>query len=160
MVWEDKSLDAKFINPFLIAFTGVMPQVGFVNIVRGKICSKEQFVDSLGVSVQVGVKSQSDGNIVFNMSEQTAKKISSVMMMGTVINTIDDMAKSAVCEVFNMVVSHASTSLNKEGFMVKVNPPIFLQDNTKIQVCNSTYIAIEMIVDNCPVEMSIGLNAG
>lgn len=153
-------MDAKFINPFLNAFTGVVPQVGFVNVIRGKIFTKEQFVDSLGVSIQVSMKSQSDGNVIFNMSEQTAKTITSVMMMGQPVEIIDDMAKSAVCELVNMIVSHASTSLNQTGFAVKINPPSFLQGNTKVKVCNSTYIGIEMIVDNCPIEIAIGLNAG
>jgi len=151
-------LDAKFINPFLNAFTGVVPQVGFVNVIRGKIFTKEQFVDSLGVSIQVSMNSQSDGNIIFNMTEQTAKTISSVMMMGKPVDSIDDMAKSAVCELVNMIVSHASTSLNQTGFIVKINPPSFLQGNAKVKVCNSMYIGIEMIVDSCPIEMSIGLN--
>ena len=156
-------MDAKFINPFLSAFIGVVPKVGFKNIVRGKIFTKEQFVDSLGVSIQVGMSSQSDGNIIFNMTEQTAKTISSVMLrrvtMDT-IDTIDEMAESAICELVNMIVSHASTSLNQIGFIVKINPPSFLQGNGKVAVCNSTYIAVEMIVDNCPIEMAIGLNAG
>jgi chemotaxis protein CheX len=153
-------LDAKFINPFLNAFTGVVPQVGFVNIVRGRIFTKDQFVDNLGVSIQVSMSSQTDGNIIFNMTEQTAKTISSVMMMGKAVTIIDDMAKSAVCELVNMIVSHASTSLSQTGFAVKINPPSFLQGNTKVKVCNSTYIGIEMIVDNCPIEIAIGLNAG
>jgi chemotaxis protein CheX len=157
---EEEVLDAKFINPFLNAFTGVGPQVGFVNIIRGKIFTKEQFVDSFGISIQVGINGQSDGNIIFNMTEQTAKTISSVMMMGRPVDTIDDMAKSAVCELVNMIVSHASTSLNQTGVSVKINPPSFLQGNIKVKVCNSTYIGIEMIVDNCPIEMSIGLNVG
>jgi chemotaxis protein CheX len=80
-------------------------------------------------------------------------------MMGRPVDTIDDMAKSAVCELVNMIVSHASTSLNQTGFAVKINPPSFLQGNTKVKVCNSTYIGIEMIVDNCPIEISMGLNA-
>lgn len=160
MRWEEENLDAKFINPFLNAFTGVVPKVGFVSVVRGKVFTKEQFVDSLGVSIQVGMKCQGDGNIIFNMTEQTAKTICSVMMMGKPIDTIDDMAKSAVCEMVNMIVSHASTSLHQIGFAVRINPPSFLQGNGRVKVCNSTYIGIEMIIDNCPIEISIGLNAG
>lgn len=153
-------MDAKFINPFLSAFIGVVPKVGFTNVVRGKIFTKEQFVDSLGVSIQVGMSSQSDGNIIFNMTEETAKTISSVMLRRVTMDTIDEMAESAICELVNMIVSHASTSLNQIGFTVKINPPLFLQGNGRVAVCNSTYIAVEMIVDNCHVEMAIGLNAG
>ena len=153
-------MDAKFINPFLSAFIGVVPKVGFTNIVRGKIFTKEQFVVNLGVSVQVGMSSQSDGNIIFNMTEQTAKTISSVMLRRGTAEAIDEMAESAICELVNMIVSHASTSLNQIGFTVKINPPLFLQGNGKITVCNSTFIAVEMIVDNCSIEMAIGLNTG
>ena len=153
-------MDAKYINSFLSAFIGVVPKVGFKNIVRGKVFTNEKFVDSLGVIIQVGMSSQKDGNIIFNMTEQTVKTISSVMLKREKVDTIDDMMKSAVCELVNMIVSHASTSLNQIGFLVKINPPSFLQGNGKVVVCNSTYIAVEMVVDNCPIEISIGLNDG
>jgi chemotaxis protein CheX len=153
-------LDARFINPFLSAFAGVVPQVGFKDIVRGKIFTKEQFVDSLGISIQVSMTNQTGGNIVFNMTEETAKTVSSIMMMGAAVETMDDMAKSAVCELVNMIVSHASTSLNQTGFMVKLSPPSLLQGETQVKVCNNTYLGIEMIIDKCPIEISIGLNAG
>jgi chemotaxis protein CheX len=72
---------------------------------------------------------------------------------------MDDMAKSAVCELVNMIVSHASTALNQTGFMIQIAPPSLLQGDTQVTVCNSTYLGIEMIIDKCPIEISIGLNA-
>lgn len=151
-------MDAKFINPFLSALTTVMPQVGFKNVARGKIFTKEQFVDSLGVTVQVAITSQPGGNVIFNMSEQTAKKLCSTMMMGMPVESLDDVAQSAVSELANMIVSNATTALNQGGFAVKIASPVIALGGGAVKVNNAVYIAIEMVIDEFPMLLAIGLN--
>lgn len=152
-------MDAKFINPFLSALTTVMPQVGFKNVARGKIFTKEQFVDSLGVTVQVAITSQPGGNVILNMSEQTAKKLCSTMMMGMPVERLDDVAQSAVSELANMIVSNATTALNQEGFAVKIASPVIALGAGTVKVNNAVYIGIEMVIDEFPMLLAIGLNS-
>ena len=75
-------MDAKLVNPFIDAFTTVMPQMGFQEPKRTKMSVKDKVAESLGVSVIVGFTKQIRGNVVYNMSEDTAKYIASTMMMG------------------------------------------------------------------------------
>ncbi len=152
-------MDANFINPFLSALTNVMPQLGFKSVARGKIFTKEQVVDSLGVTIQVAITSQPGGNVIFNMSEQTAKKLSSTMMMGMPVDNFDDVAQSAVGEMANMVISNATTALNQGGFSIKIASPVIALGAGTVKVNNAVYIGIEMIVDEVPVQLAIGLNA-
>ena len=70
-------MDAKLVNPFIDAFTTVMPQMGFQEPKRTKMSVKEKIAESLGVSVIVGFTKQIRGNVVYNMSEDTAKYIAS-----------------------------------------------------------------------------------
>ena len=75
-------MDAKLVNPFVDAFTSVMPQMGFPEPKRAKLYVRERNAVSRGVSVIVGFTKQIRGNVVYNMSEDTAKYIASTMMMG------------------------------------------------------------------------------
>ncbi|WP_371379890.1 chemotaxis protein CheX [Sporomusa aerivorans] len=151
-------MDARFVNPFIVALTTVLPQLGFKSIVRGKLYAKEQFIDSQGVLVNVQLTNQVSGNVAFTMSQDSAKRISSVMMMGMAVESFDDVAQSALCEMINMVTSNAVNSLNKEGLAVGLVPPALSQDSAPLKICNSSFIGIEMIIDELPLQIGIGLN--
>ena len=150
-------MDARFVNCTIAALLSVLPQLGFKNVVRGKVFAKEQFIDSLGVAVNV-VTSQPAGNIVFNMTEESAKRLSSVMLNGAAVEELDDLAQSTICEMVNMVSSNAANSLNKSGIEIQLASPALAQCNSKVRVCNSNYIGIEMAVDELMIEIGIGLN--
>ena len=116
-------MDAKLVNPFVDAFTAVMPQIGFAEPKRTKMGVKAQNAVSLGVSVIVGFTKQIRGNIVYNMSEDTAKFIASTMMVGMPIENFDDMAQSAISEMSNMLTATAATNLAGMGLEVDISTP-------------------------------------
>ena len=63
-------MDAKLVNPFVDAFTTVMPQMGFPEPKRLKMNVRDKNAISKGVSVIVGFTKQIRGNVVYNMSER------------------------------------------------------------------------------------------
>ena len=73
------AMDAKLVNPFIDAFTSVLPMMGFPTPSRKGMGLKSIVVDSLGVTIMVGFTRQLRGNVVYNMSEETAKHIASTM---------------------------------------------------------------------------------
>ena len=83
-------MDAKLINPFVDAFITVMPMLGFPEPTRTKLYAASARAKSLGVSVLVGFTKQIRGNVVYNMSEDTAKFIASTMMMGMPVESFDE----------------------------------------------------------------------
>ena len=95
-------MDAKLVNPFVDAFTTVMPQMGFPEPKRVKMGVQNTNAVGLGVSVIVGFTKQIRGNVVYNMSEDTAKFIASTMMMGMPVAEFDAMAQSAISEMSNI----------------------------------------------------------
>jgi len=151
-------VDARFVNPFIAALSNVLPQMGFKNVVRGKLFSKDQFIDNQGVLVNVQLTNNVTGNVAFTMTEESAKKLSSTIMMGMPVVQFDAMAQSALCEMINIVTSNAAISLNKEGFGVSLVPPALSQNTPKLKICNTNYIGIEMFIDELHVEVGIGMN--
>ena len=68
-------MDAKLVNPFIDALVSVLPQMGFEVPQRSGMSVKNQTCKSLDVSIIVGFTKGLRGNIVYNMSEETAKYI-------------------------------------------------------------------------------------
>lgn len=151
-------MDVKLINPFVDAVATVMPQLGFQNISRGKLALKEQYVSSQGVTVLIGMTNQVRGNIAYNMSEETAKSIASVMMMGMPVEKMDELAQSAISELVNMVTASAAINFEKQGMNVDISPPsLALGEDFKIKVSSTKYLALELMVDSKSIELNIGL---
>lgn len=151
-------MDAKMINPFIEAIMHIMPQLGFQNIVKGNILVKDQFMESKGVTVLVGLTDDMRGNVAYNMTEDTAKKIASTMMMGMPVAEMDEMAQSAISELTNMVTGNAATNFAKYQLKVDISPPtLVVGSDFKAKVSSSKFIVVEMIIDSLPIELNVGL---
>jgi chemotaxis protein CheX len=151
-------LDVKMINPFIDAIMTIMPQLGFQNIVKGKLSVGDQFVESKGITILVGLTDQLRGNIAYNMTEETAMQIASKMMMGMPVAVLDDLAQSAISELTNMVTGNAATSFEKEGLRVDISPPsLVVGEKFRVKVSSTKFLIVEMIVDSLVMELNIGL---
>ena len=153
-------MDAKLINPFLEAVTTILPQLGFKEINRGGISVKEQMLESHGVTVLIGITKGVQGNVAYNMSADTAKKVASTMMMGMPICEIDDMAQSAISEMVNMVTPNAAINFEKLGMVVDISPPSMVVGAAcSVGVSSSKYLALNLMVDSELIELNIGLGS-
>jgi len=152
-------LDVKMINPFIEAIMNIMPQLGFQNITKGKVSVGDQFMMSKGVTVLVGLTDEMRGNVAYNMTEETAKKIASIMMMGMPVAAMDEMAQSAIAELTNMVTGNAATNFEKSGLKVDILPPnLVVGADFKAQVSCNKFLIVEMIVDSLLLELNIALS--
>ena len=151
-------MDAKLVNPFVDAFVAVMPQMGFPEPKRVKMNVKTKNAVSLGVAVIVGFTKQLRGNIVYNMSEDTAKYIASTMMMGMPVETFDEMAQSAISEMSNMLTANAATNLTGLGLDVDISTPsLSIVPSFQVKFSDSTYLTVEMELDGRLVELDIAV---
>ncbi|CUH96561.1 hypothetical protein P22_2651 [Propionispora sp. 2/2-37] len=151
-------MDASFVNPFIAAISSVLPQLGFKTVERTKVFPKDQYIEALGVTINVGLANQVTGNVVFNMTVEAARGLSSTIMMGAAVNQLDSMAQSALCEMANMVAANAANALNNEGMAIQLAPPALSQSTSQFKVCNGSCIVFEMLADNQPFQIGIGVN--
>ena len=152
-------MDAKLVNPFVDAFTTVMPQMGFPEPKRNKLYVREKNAVSLGVSVVVGFTKQIRGNVVYNMSEETAKVIASTMMMGMPVAEFDTMAQSAISEMSNMLTANAATNLTSMGFEVDISTPsLTIGKDFQVKISDAQYLTVEMALGDYMVELDIAVD--
>ena len=151
-------MDAKLVNPFIDAFTAVMPQIGFPEPKRAKVTVKQKNAVSLGVSVIVGFTKQIRGNVVYNMKEDTAKFIASTMMMGMPVAAFDAMAQSAISELSNMLTANTATNLTGMGLEVDISTPsLTIGEGFSLKISEGQFLTIEMDLSVHTVELDIAV---
>ncbi len=151
-------MDAKLVNPFVDAFATVMPQLGFPEPKRLKMGVKTKNAVSLGVAVIVGFTKQIRGNVVYNMSEDTAKFIASTMMMGMPVAEFDAMAQSAISELSNMLTANAATNLTGMGLEVDISTPsLSIGQDFQVKISDDNYLTVEMDLSGHIVELDIAV---
>jgi chemotaxis protein CheX len=116
-------MKAEYINPFLESAGIVLEQLINVRPVPGRLAIKEVKFAEEHVWIQIGMSGQMQGDIVFGIHEQVALKIVSAMMGGFLVTQMDDMARSAISELGNMISGNASTILSNQGIRIDITPP-------------------------------------
>ena len=122
-------MDARLINPVIDSFREILPQLGFVDIQRGKLSMGSNSVESLGVTVIIGMTKDLRGSVAYNMSENTAKAIASTMMGGMPVDQFDELPQSAISELVNMVTANSAIRFEQLGLDVDISPPSLVVGN-------------------------------
>lgn len=141
-------MDVNLINPFIAAVTGVLPQLGFQSVSRKGLSLGNKKIKTSGVVLNLGIIGDKTGNVVYVISEETAKKIASTMMMGMPVNELDDMAKSAVSEMSNMITANSTINFSNDGVNVDISVPTTIYgDDIEIEMSKSQVITVVFDVD-------------
>jgi chemotaxis protein CheX len=151
-------MDVKYILPFLESLKSILEQLGVGDIKRGSMQKYDIMHVNTDITAVVGVVGQIRGNIAYSMSEATAKKIVSAMMMGMPVEQLDIMGRSAIGEFSNMVTGNASILLSNNGIGVDITPPsiIFGRDIYFI-ISSVETLSIDMETSLGKIEVNIGL---
>lgn len=149
-------MDVKYINPFIQAFTNVIPQLGFNTVKKNKLSVKNQDLLSSGVIIIVGLVGDIKGNVAYCVSMDNAKKIASSMMMGMPISEFDEMAQSALSELANMLTANAATVFAQLEVSIDISTPTLLHgENISIKMNSNKVLCVEFLVDDIPIEINI-----
>lgn len=153
-------MDVKYVNPFIESFASVMPQLGFSNVQKGRLVIKNQEIICSGVVIILGIVGMIKGNVVFCMDTEDAKKIASIMMMGMEVEELDELSKSALSELSNMLTANAATNFSNEGISIDISTPNLLYgDHISIQMSSKQVLSITLLTDEIPIEINIAFES-
>lgn len=124
-------MDVKNVNPFIESFTTVMPQLGFAQTKKGNLSLKDMELVTSGVVILVGIVGDIKGNVVYSLDIESAKKVASTMMMGMPVDEFDEMSKSAISELANMLTANAATIFSNIGTRIDISTPTLLHGDRK-----------------------------
>lgn len=153
-------MDARFINPVIDAFRDILPQLGFADIQRGNIRMGTNSVESLGVTVIIGMTKDIRGNVAYNLTESTAMAIASTMMGGMPVETFDELPQSAISELVNMVTANAAIRFEQLGMKVDISPPsLVVGSDFRARLLQEKFLVIEMLADGNLIQLNLGLES-
>ncbi|HQE67102.1 MAG TPA: chemotaxis protein CheX, partial [Bacillota bacterium] len=119
-------MNVEYINPFISVSVNLMKMVCNETASRGKVFIKNSTFASDNVVIIIGVAGEIKGQVFFSMNNITACNIASTMMFGTEVKELDDMAKSAIAELGNMIMGNVSTEFFNNGIKIDITPPTVL----------------------------------
>jgi len=139
-------MKVEYINPFIEASQTVLKQIASLDAKLGKIYLKTAPYRSEDVIIMVGLTGKIRGQAVFSLNKDFAMRIASAMMMGMEIPEFDEMAKSAIAELANMIMGNAATILYNRGIDIDITPPSLLMgENMQISPSRMKTICIPLL---------------
>lgn len=133
------------VNSFIVACKSIMDSFG-INIEEGNILFRESPFQADALIIVIGLTGDLHGQAIISMEQTMACKVASTMMGGMPAE-MNEVTKSAVAELGNMIIGNAVTLLSKENVMLDITPPSVLTgDNIHIStssLCISVPFNIE-----------------
>ncbi|MBQ9608938.1 MAG: chemotaxis protein CheX [Lachnospiraceae bacterium] len=118
------TIDVKYINPFLQSSMSIVKSVAGLDLTVGKPGKTDFFLKELTYAIQVGVVGEMKGQVVLGIADDKAKQIASKMMFGMPVETLDEMASSALNELSNMIMGNTATLFSTLGILIDITPPM------------------------------------
>ncbi|SHH83107.1 chemotaxis protein CheX [Clostridium grantii] len=142
-------MNDKYIQPFIDAGQSVISQVTGLNTTLGEIYTKEVPYNSDSVVVLIGLTGQIYGSVIISLTKSLGCKIASIMMMGMPVNELDEIAKSAISELCNMMLGNTAANLYKNNITVDITPPtVFTGSNMQVTPSKAITTCIPFILDD------------
>jgi chemotaxis protein CheX len=141
-------MNIEYINPFIEASQSVLKMMVGIDAQLSKVYLKTSPYMGDSSMIIVGLTGEIRGQAVFCMSKPVALFIASKMMGGMQLEELDEIAKSAISELTNMILGNAATILEKNGLSVEITPPSFVMgDNISISSRKAKIVCIPLAID-------------
>jgi chemotaxis protein CheX len=112
----------ELIQPFINSADAVLAQSMQSETHIGDVSMEEEAYRRKGVAALVEIAGDIEGRIILDTDAATAMQIAKQLAGGD-IEPSDGLVRETVCELANMVIGNAVTSLNDQGFRFKISPP-------------------------------------
>lgn len=154
-----KEMNVEYINPFIEASQAVLLQVAGIEAKLGNIFLKSSPYASDSVAIIVGLTGKIRGQVIFTMSKKVAMSIASGMMGGMLVTELDEISKSAISEMTNMILGNTATILYNKGVGIEITPPSLLMgDNMQITPSKMKTVCVPLILsENNVMEIDISI---
>jgi len=153
-------LKVDFVNPFIDAAYEIFEVEMGSKLEKGPLSVHASSQTSQEINVLVGVTGKVRGQVIYGMSEKTAKKIAS-KMMGQQAPLFDALAQSAISELGNMITGTASAKLEQAGYPSALTPPTMIRGKSVlISTLDTQRLCLVMTSGLGDMEISVALREG
>lgn len=136
----------------------VLENMANIKVERGAPSLKFPPFPGYEVMVVIEVNGDIEGEVIYGMSEETAKKIVSLIMMGMPVENLEEMEKSIISEMAYRITTEAKELLSYEGYNCSITAPsIFIGRKTKISTRDPQMLLIPLFTPYGDIEINVFL---
>ena len=151
-------MKAEYINAFIKASTEVLNNFVTEKFSVGKPYIRSNPFPTKEFIIMLGITGDIKGQAVFSLTEDMAKAVASGMMMGMPVDEIDEMAKSALSELGNMIMGNSATLLFNVGVKIDITPPSLVKGlSIEISSGGMETLCVPLISTMGDIEFDIGI---
>lgn len=152
-------VSVEYINPFIEAAQNVLKELCSIEAKIGKPYLSQAVYEGNTLMIIVGITGDLRGQVLINMTEEVACALASHMMMGMPVTELNDMTKSAISELSNMILGNTATIFSKKAITLDITPPsVCAGMNLSISVSDSKTICIPLVFDeNKSVDINVAI---
>lgn len=153
-------MNVKFLNPFVeSAFEVLKAETGY-NLRRGDLGLEKSVYVTEDLTVILSLVGQVEGTVFYSMSQPTALALVSPMM-GSEVETLDQLAQSAIAELGNVITGRASVKLAQAGYESVISPPTLLLGNgARISTLDFPRLIVPLEFERGQVTIHLALREG
>lgn len=143
-------MNVEYMNIFIKAVLNVLDITAKLDIKKSglKLIKAPNFKLPYEISAIIGMTGQLKGQVIYSMSPKFSKEFTSALLMGMPIEEIDDdMMKSGVNEMANMITGNATNMLNENNVSCELSIPSIMEGN-QIVISPQNVQTIELIFDS------------
>lgn len=151
-------MKVEFINPFVGAAYDVLKKVTQTEAAKGELALANSPIHGNEVNVVIGVTGDLAGQIILCMSQATALAFATKMLMNLATETLNELAKSAICELGNMILGNAVTDLSDKGYFCTLTPPtLFIGKDVVVSTQILRFLVVPLETEYGAIAINIAL---
>ncbi|WP_202708355.1 chemotaxis protein CheX [Sporosalibacterium faouarense] len=151
-------MNFELVGPFSKSSKDIFAQVGNIQMEVEDAYEKREVELKNNIGIVVGLTGSLKGQVIIDIPSEVGKKIASNMMGGMPIATLDDIAKSAICEMGNMIMGSAATNLYDLGLTIDITPPSIISGREiKMKTVEDQVLCIPFKSEEDIIEINISV---
>lgn len=149
---------ADLINPFFKAAIKIINEMTNVEVSKGELSLAYSPVKGDKVNTTIGVTGDLLGQIILCMSEKAAMVLSTNMLFGLEVSIFDELSRSAICELANIITGTAISELGDMGLICHITPPtLFMGKEVVVSAKNLGFLIIPLLSGIGDIKICIAL---
>lgn len=141
------NVNVEHINPFLMASTKILKEMCYIDAKVGKPYIKNPAFFSDTMIILIGFTGEMRGQAMIAFENSIACDIASKMIMMP-ITEMDELAKSAICELGNMIMGNTATIFSTKGISIDITPPTVANGSMSFSTTYASNICIPLEYDD------------
>lgn len=149
-------MKAEYINPFIKASKEILTQMTQINFQVGRPTLKSSPFSANNIIILIGITGDIRGQAILSLDKSMALNVVSKMMGGMEVTELNDISKSALSELGNMILGNSATLLFNAGIKVDITPPtLMIGNNLSVSSDQMQVISVPLEADGSVIELNI-----